>query len=140
MMATWHGLTVGIWVGCVGTEVIFERMLSAGSANAWRSRLHARVDLVVELPAMLATCVTGALAWPAARPGPGLWVMAVAGGVALAANTVCIAHVLRRHRAAERGDESAWTRADRAQHRWGAMVVLALGVALAAGAGRAFRF
>lgn len=57
-----HLLLVGIWLGCVLTEALFERaLLCKGRAHALiLVGLHKRVDLIVELPALLG--MLGALA------------------------------------------------------------------------------
>jgi len=52
MILTLHVLFAGLWLGCVVTEVLFERTLLHRGRETERllARLHLRVDLWVELP------------------------------------------------------------------------------------------
>ncbi|WP_237155527.1 hypothetical protein [Oryzibacter oryziterrae] len=130
-----HILFAGLWIGCVMTEVLFERTLSGQgwAADKLLARLHYRVDLAVEMPAALGVGVTGSLMaarivhWDMA-----LATMATAGLLAIAANILCLVHVRRRHLAALDGDRKAHSAADIRQHRVGTLVVLALLVAIGA--------
>lgn len=130
-----HLVSAGLWLGCVLTEVLFERAL-LGHGPSHRlilAQLHRRVDLWVELPAFLLLLVTGTLMLPTAAPT--LWLSAKigVGALAIAANAYCVWLVLRRAAAAQRGDWPLFERLDHAQHRWGAVVLLGLLGALALG-------
>jgi len=72
-------------------------------------RAHYWIDLLVELPVLLGVAVSGmvllSLTWP---PTPWHVVKICCGGAAVAANLVCIALVLRRHKTLTMvGDDSA---------------------------------
>ena len=125
---------VGLWLGCVLTEAAFERTLLAGSreAHATLARLHLRVDLFVEVPAMLGVLTTGALLWPSAAWTAGTQAMAALGALALAANAVCVWLVVARHKAAKAGDWNRFDLLDHRQHQIGAVVLVALLGAFAA--------
>ena len=131
-----HVVAASIWLGCVLTEVLFERALLAGdrSAHARLAELHLKVDALVEGPAFLATLGTGLLlVRDAAALNMAQMVMVGAGLVAVAANAVCVWLVLARARSARSAHWAAFDRLDQQQHRWGAVVLLGLLTALAAG-------
>lgn len=128
-----HASLAALWLGCVLTEVFFERtLLAAGPAqHRLLAQLHRRVDLWLELPALLGVAVTGGLLL-AGRSGTDAllgWKLA-AGIAAVACNLYCVVLVLRRAACAEAGDATGFARLDRAQHRWGAGVLVALLAAL----------
>ncbi len=55
-----HIIAIGIWAGCVLTEVVLELVLEKllpESSNL--ARLHALIDRFVEIPAILVVAVTG---------------------------------------------------------------------------------
>jgi len=72
-----HLLFVGIWLGCVLTEALFERaLLGQGPAQELLlAGLHKKVDLWVEIPAFTLVLLSGAAlmasAWARARLGAG---------------------------------------------------------------------
>lgn len=130
-----HLVSAGLWLGCVLTEVLFERAL-LGHGPSHRlilALLHRRVDLWVELPAFSLLLATGLLLLPPAAPHVWLSAKIGIGALAIAANVHCVGLVLRRAAAAQSGDWSAFERLDHAQHRWGAVVLLGLLGALALG-------
>lgn len=133
-----HLLSAGLWVGCVATELVFERLLA--DQHAQRStlgELHQRVDWMVELPAAMLTLLTGLLLWLDGAPSDALLGLKIAAGaVAVVANLWCMRAVLLRARAGAAGDAKAWTLADQDQHRRGSLVVLGLLAALALGLAR----
>lgn len=129
-----HLLSAGLWVGCVATELVFERLLAGQPAQqAALGELHRRVDWAVELPATALTLVTGLLLWRGVPTDALLGWKMVAGAVAVLANLWCMRSVLQRARAGSAGDAAAWAAADHDQHRRGAGVVLGLLLALALG-------
>jgi len=125
----------GLWLGCVLTEGLFERaLLNQGAAAALIvARLHRRVDVVVEVPAMAGVAVTGALLLQTARLNAQVLAMTGLGVLAILANLVCVVLVFRRVQAAEAGDAPRFERLDRLQHRVGGVVLIALLCALGAG-------
>jgi uncharacterized membrane protein len=125
-----HAILAAAWLGCVLTETVFERLLLAqGPAlHGLLGRLHRRVDLAIELPALMGVAASGA--WMLAVRGGAMdhWLEAkiTIGLIAIAANLWCIRLVLRRCTQALAGDEAGFAASDRAQHRWGAVVLLGL--------------
>lgn len=130
-----HLVFVGLWLGCALTETLFERALlgQGRDAEALLSRLHVRVDMLVEVPALVGAFVTGALMLAGAPWTPVLALKVALGAVAVAANIVCVGEVFRRAAHAKAGDWDGFSRADKAQHRFGAVVLAALVAALALG-------
>lgn len=131
-----HLCLAAAWIGCVFTEVLFERALLAGDRAQHRvlARLHARVDLWVETPAFLGVLATGVLMMAQARPAwPGFHLKLALGLLAIVANAWCVRIVLLRRQAAEAGDWARFDRLDHAQHKLGAVVLLAALGALAVG-------
>lgn len=134
-----HLLAAGAWAGCVATEVFFERRLAAIPLRAPLADLHRRVDLWVELPALLLVAATGVAMLLQQVPTPWgvlLGLKLVLGGLAVLANLVCIRMVLERDAAQRADDDAAYRRFDALQHRWGAGVVLGLAGAILFGVGR----
>lgn len=130
-----HLAFVGIWLGCVLTEALFERaLLGQGRAQELiLVRLHKRVDLIVEIPAFLAVLITGAIMLATTSPGPMLHAKIGFGLIAIAANAYCVWLVFRRAQAAALGDWEGFSRLDHLQHKFGAVVLVAILIALGIG-------
>lgn len=131
-----HLAFVGLWLGCVLTEVLFERaLLGTGRAQErLLARLHRRVDIAIEAPAFLLVLGTGTLLL--AQPSVGgmlLWMKVAFGIAAVAANAYCMWLVMARAAAADKGDWHDFESLDRKQHRYGAVVLVALLIALGLG-------
>ena len=138
-----HLLLVGAWLGCVLTEALFERaLLGQGPAQELLlSQLHKKVDLWVEIPAFLGVLLSGAVLL--ARSGPALPAAQLGlkigcGLLAMAVNAYCVHLVWRRAAHAQAGDWAAFRAVDQRQHRWGAVVLISLLLALGLGASRHF--
>lgn len=130
-MTAWlvvHLGAVGIWLGCVLTEIAVERALAGQGETTDRllAGLHRHIDLLVELPAFVVVLVSGGLLLADGNFSPWLYAKIAAGLLAILANAVCLYWVLRRARAAACSDGAAFAAADHQQHRWGALVVAAL--------------
>lgn len=130
-----HLAFVGIWLGCVITEALFERaLLGKGRAQELiLVALHKRVDLVVEIPAFIVVLVTGAAMLSSVNPNPLLATKIAFGFLAIATNIYCVWLVFRRAQAAQSDQQTEFTRLDHLQHKFGAVVLLAIVVALAIG-------
>ncbi len=139
MSAVWlplHIAFAGLWLGCVLTEALFERALLGQGRDQERIlvRLHRRVDLLIEIPAFTLVLLTGGmLLMQAGILTPLLQVKVAFGVLAVAVNIYCVWLVLRRAAAVERGQWEEFARLDHLQHIYGAVVLLALVVALAIG-------
>jgi hypothetical protein len=137
-MAPWlalHLLSIGIWIGCILVEVLFEHAIpKQGDLARTVAGLHAKVDLAVEVPAFLATLLTGLVLLGGVEiDGPMLLAKVAAGTLAVAINAWCVWLVLQRHRYAARGDMAGFWAADKRQHAAGGLLVAVLTVPLAIG-------
>jgi hypothetical protein len=130
-----HILAAFVWLGCVLAESVIERA-GDGSEIIRRfvSQAHWRIDLIVEIPAFVIVLLTGAHLAFAFPFTPAIAGMTIAGLVAVGLNLHCVGLVRRRLKAAEAGDYARWLELDHRQHLYGAIVLIAILVALAFGA------
>lgn len=135
MLLLLHLLFIGLWLGCVLTEALFERaLLGKGRPyEALLAQLHKQVDVWVEIPAFIAVVVTGSLLLLQAPPSQWLHLKVALGLLAVLANTVCVGLVFVRAKAANVDDWHLFARLDHLQHKLGAVVLLALLGALGIG-------
>jgi hypothetical protein len=94
-----HLVVLGMWLGVVITEVLFE--FAGSDANSLRAaaRFHYNVDKFGELPILLAVLVTGAILTVRAWPLTSLHVIKIAVSlIAVGAALVCVLWVFRRRR------------------------------------------
>lgn len=130
-----HLACAGIWLGCVLTETLFERaLLGQGRPQELiLVKLHQRVDLFIELPALIVVLASGALLLKSAALTPLLLAKIGFGLLAVATNLYCVWLVVRRAAVAEQGEWEAFARLDQRQHKFGALVLLSLLLALLLG-------
>jgi hypothetical protein len=94
-----HLMALGIWLGIVITEALFE--FSGSDADSLRAaaRFHYTVDMFGELPVLAVVIVTGVLL--ASRVGPLTplhYVKIAASLVAIGSNLICALWVVQRRR------------------------------------------
>ena len=130
-----HLACAGIWLGCVITEALFERALlgKGRTQELILVALHKRVDLFVEIPAFVGVLLTGLLMLSAATPDLLLTTKIGFGVLAMGANVYCVWLVFRRADAALAAQQAQLARLDHQQHKFGAVVLLALIAALGVG-------
>jgi uncharacterized membrane protein len=135
LLLTIHIVAVGIWLGCVLTEALFERALlgKGREQELLLAGLHKRVDLAVEIPAFVIVLITGLLMFRRAEPSTLLHVKIGFGLLAVTANAYCVWVVFRRLAHAHVGNWSAFERVDKTQHKIGAVVLVGILIALAIG-------
>ena len=135
VLVSLHLLLVGVWLGCVLTEALFERALLGQGPQAQRllARLHWRVDLWVEVPAFAAVVATGLALLPGQAWDGWLVFKLGCASLAVVANTWCVGLVARRQTHALAGDWTAFAAVDHRQHQVGALVLLGLLGAAVAG-------
>ena len=135
LLLSLHLLFVGIWLGCILTEALFERALlgQGRSAELILTRLHIRVDLAIESPAFVLVLITGGLMLMQAPFSVPLLIKVACGLLAIATNAVCVALVFKRHALAHASNWAEFERVDHLQHKLGAVVLLALLGALGIG-------
>jgi uncharacterized membrane protein len=134
-MLALHLLFVGLWLGCVITEALFERALlgQGRDKELILTALHKRVDIFVEIPAFVLVLITGTVLLANAPKSPLLHVKLAFAFIAIAANVYCVHLVFKRHRMATRGDWQAFEALDHLQHKLGAVVLIGILGALSMG-------
>jgi len=130
-----HLLSIGIWLGCVMTEGLFERALlgKGREQELTLAALHKRVDIFIEVPAILLVLVTGGLLLRNAAGGNLLYLKVALGLFAIAANAYCVRLVFRRLTHATTGEWQSFDKIDHLQHKVGAAVLVGILAALAIG-------
>ncbi len=130
-----HLTFAGAWLGCILVEAAFEHGSGGGSdMRLFISKLHWSVDRLIEIPAFAGVLLTGGFLFMQAAMTPLLWTKAGFGMIAILFNIACVWLVRVRLGHALSGDAQAWERADYWQHKLGAVVLVAMLVALGIGA------
>ena len=139
VLAMVHLVMLSLWGGVVATEAVIEvHPFRQRDLHAATIRFHYWIDLLVELPLVLAVIATGAtLFFLTETVTPLLLVKIGLGGAAVAINLFCIVVVVRRGRRLEgHGDEDSLWRSSRT-----VLACFATGLLCAAGAATlGFRF
>ncbi len=130
-----HLVFVGLWLGCVLTEALFERsLLGQGRDKEWiLARLHKRVDLFVEIPAFVVVLLTGGAMLANTAPSALLHAKIGFALLAIGANIYCVYLVFRRERFAANNQWVEFDAIDHKQHKFGAVVLVGMLLALALG-------
>ena len=130
-----HLALVGLWLGCVLTEALFERALlgKGRDKELILIALHKRVDVFIEIPAFTLVVVTGMLLMPQAPMDMVFVAKLVFALLAVATNVFCVHLVFKRHQFAATGDWTGFEATDHLQHKWGAVVLIGILGALIAG-------
>ena len=116
VLATVHLMMLSLWGGVVATEAVIEVLpFRQRDLHAATIRFHYWIDLLVELPLVLAVIATGgALFFLTDEVTPLLLVKIGLGGAAVAVNLFCIVVVVKRGRRLEGdGEEEGLWRASR---------------------------
>ena len=94
-----HLIVLGMWLGVVITEVLFEFAGSDADSLRAAARFHYKVDKFGELPILLAVLVTGTMLAVRAWPLTSLHLIKIGASlVAVGANLVCTRWVFQRRR------------------------------------------
>src|SRR5262249_62047111 len=92
-----HLIALGMWLGVVITEVLFEFAASDAESLRAAARFHYRVDKFGELPILFAVLVTGTIltvrGWPLT---PLHFIKIAASLVAVGSNLICTLWVFQR--------------------------------------------
>jgi hypothetical protein len=134
ILAMVHLVMLSLWGGVVATEAVIEVLpFRQRDLHAATIRFHYWIDLLVELPLVLAVTTTGVALFFLTDPlTPLHWVKVGFGGAAVAVNLFCIVVVVKRGR----GDEPRLWRASRT-----VLACFVIGLLCAAGAAiLGFRF
>jgi hypothetical protein len=139
LLAMVHLVILSLWGGVVATEAVIELYpFRQRELHAATIRFHYWIDLLVELPLVLAVITTGvALLWLADPVTPLHLVKIGLGGATVAVNLFCIVVVVKRGRWLQRdADDGPLRRASRT-----VLMCFAAGLLCAAGAAvLGFRF
>jgi NADH:ubiquinone oxidoreductase subunit 5 (subunit L)/multisubunit Na+/H+ antiporter MnhA subunit len=139
LVAMIHLMMLSLWGGVVATEAVIEVMpFRRRELHPAAIRLHYWIDLLVELPLVLAVVVTGGLLLYLTDPLTPLHLVKLGfGGAAIAVNFFCIAVVVRRGRRLEGlGDDTGLWKSSRV-----VLACFAVGLLFATGAAvLGFRF
>ncbi len=126
-----HVFAVGLWVGCIATETLFEHTLGTEPRHAAAvAKLHVAVDLWVEAPAFLVVALSGAALAMTMPLTPLLLVKMALGGAAVLINVACVWIVIERQRAFAAGAVGRAATLDLWQHRSGGLLVVFLAATL----------
>lgn len=104
-LAVAHLVFLGLWGGAVLVELVIElHARGMASREPVAAELHFWIDLLIELPLLLAVLVTG-FALTARQPAfSGLLLAKIALGLtAILANLICVGVVIQRRREVRRG-------------------------------------
>lgn len=135
----WHVLAVGLWSGCVATEVVCEKVLVHENKEVKRAAAQLRywMDLIVGIPASLCVLASGAMMIANSgcpRSDRILAAKILAGGIAVGCNFACFSSVQKRYLASVSNDWDEYEAQDESQRRLGKGVahgtLLALGLGL----------
>jgi hypothetical protein len=139
LLAMVHLVVLSMWGGVVATEAVIEVYpFRRRELHPATIRFHTWIDLLVELPLVLAVVATGTALVVAVDVITPLHLLKIGlGGLAVAVNLYCIAVVVRRGRRMDHGaDDGPLWRASRT-----VLACFALGLLCAAGAAAlGFRF
>ena len=92
-----HLMVLGVWLGIVITEVLFEFAASDAESLRAAARFHYNVDKFGELPILFAVLVTGTILTVRAWPWTPLHVIKIAASlIAVGSALVCVLWVFRR--------------------------------------------
>ena len=129
-----HLLAIGIWVGCVATEVVCEFDQKHAKLNeSYIAALHWKIDKYVEIPALSITCLTGLVMLPGNTWTLLISIKMLAGVSAAILNTVAAYTVYQRYKYFSLKDEEKYLRYHKLHEHIGVGCVLSLAVAILAG-------
>lgn len=130
-----HLIFVGVWLGCVLTEALFERALLHQGRDKEKilSKLHVKVDLFIEIPSFLIVGATGAYLAIETNFDAFLIAKIIFGSLAILLNIYCVYLVFERDKAASSEDWSRFEKLDHIQHKVGAGVLALIILAIISG-------
>jgi putative copper export protein len=126
-----HLIAIGIWAGCVATETVLELAQDKIPPDkSYLAPLHARIDIAIEIPAILVTLITGSLLLKHAY-WDGLLVAKVVLGIsAVALNTIAAYLVHKRYRCLQAADQIGYAKYNLLHGRIGIGCILTISGAI----------
>lgn len=129
-----HLLGVGVWLGCILVEGIVEQAIDdTATMRRFMSTLHWRIDRYVEIPSFVVVLLSGAYLLGSVALTPWLVAKIAFGLFAVLLNAYCVLLVFRRLEASRAHDLAGWGAIDERQHKFGALVLVAMVFALTIG-------
>ena len=106
LLLSLHLIFIGLWLGCVFTEALFERALlgQGRDKELLLTALHKRVDLFIEVPAFTLVLLTGGALLATAPQTALLHVKIAFASLAIIINIYCVYLVFKRDRLAQSND------------------------------------
>ncbi len=134
-----HLIAIGIWAGCVATEVVCEldqkhvKFKDSYIASLHFTSLHWSIDKFVEIPAIVITAITGYLMLNNVVFDPLITIKVSAGILAVVFNSVASYSVYQRYRCLLTDNEKGYLKYDLMHERVGVGCVLFILIALISG-------
>lgn len=129
-----HLIAIGIWAGCVATETVLElAQEKIPPDQSYLAPLHAKIDIAIEIPAILATLITGSLLLKHAH-WDGLLIMKVVLGIsAVVLNAIAAFLVHKRYRCLQIADHIGYAKYNRLHGQIGIGCILSISGAIILG-------
>ena len=129
-----HLMAIGIWAGCVATEIVCELTQKHNqNGDQFVARLHWNIDKFVEIPAILMALVTGALLLETAPSDPVITIKIISGIAAVCLNTIASFTVYKRYKCYLENDMEGYNKFDLLHERVGVGCVLTISIAIISG-------
>lgn len=112
-----HLLAIGIWAGCVATEVVCEfDQEYTKFQDSYIASLHWKIDKFIELPAIFITCLTGFIMLEAVTWTLLITIKIVSGLLAVLLNTIASYTVYKRYKYFSQNNERQYLRHHKQLH------------------------
>jgi putative copper export protein len=129
-----HLIAIGIWAGCVATEVVCElEQKHVKFKDSYIASLHWSIDKFVEIPAILITAITGYLMLNDVVFDSLLTIKVSAGVLAIIFNLIASYSVYKRYKCLVADNEAGYLKYDLIHERIGVGCVLFILVAIISG-------
>ncbi|MEZ5503620.1 MAG: hypothetical protein R3E50_13525 [Halioglobus sp.] len=129
-----HLVAIGIWAGCVATETVLElAQEKIPPDKSYLASLHAKIDIAIEIPAILATLITGSLLLKQAH-WDGLLIMKVVLGISAVVLNMFAAYLVhKRYRCLQTADLIGYAKYNLLHGRIGIGCILTISGAIVLG-------
>lgn len=129
-----HLIAIGIWAGCVATEVVCElEQKHVKFKDSYIASLHWSIDKFVEIPAIFITAITGYLMLNDVVFDSLLTIKISAGVLAIIFNLIASYSVYKRYKCLVADNEAGYLKYDLIHERIGVGCVLFILVAIISG-------
>jgi putative copper export protein len=129
-----HLIAIGIWAGCVATEVVCElEQKHVKFKDSYIASLHWSIDKFVEIPAIFITAITGYLMLNDVVFDSLLTIKVLAGVLAIIFNLIASYSVYKRYKCLVADNEAGYLKYDLIHERIGVGCVLFILVAIISG-------